>query len=191
MLYIFRTKLEAFQSRSDIKYAKLLALHLLHHPASLEKRPKGFVGRFGHLFDDVDTLIVTSIHSKFKLGVIRKINGQLQPEVKNQLLDEVAKFTSYESVVEEVEEQDNDDDFFKVTIFANELIGLHRHRALHSNFNKNYMHFRICKPIHRLVLSQQPLLSTRLLMNRPIKNTNLLTKIPSQFISGKPGSKCF
>ena len=83
-------------------------------------------------------LIATSIHSKFKLGVIHKINGQLQPEVKNQLLDEVAKFTSDEFVVEEVEEQDNDDDFFKVTIFANELTGLHRYRALHSNFNKNY-----------------------------------------------------
>ena len=93
----------------------MLVCYLLDHPLSEDRRPKGFKGRFGKLFDNLNLLMATAIHPRFKLGAVARINKQLFPAVKDRLIVEALQSSSAESDANlEKPNENEEDDFFKV-----------------------------------------------------------------------------
>jgi len=71
-----------------------------------------FKGRFDHMFQDEDLLLVTALHPHFKLGVIGFINSDLKEVIRVRVINEVmTRVDPVEEVV--VEEQARHDDPFR------------------------------------------------------------------------------
>jgi len=104
-------KLQLIQSQNNSKHAKQLVNYLLDHPSSRERRPKDFKDRFGHPFKNLELLMASATHHKFKLGAVVWINVDLVLEVKERLLCELLEIFSVENHSEEKE-----DEFFKCSV---------------------------------------------------------------------------
>ena len=88
---LFRTKLEVLQGRTGLKYAQSLASYLFDHQENKKKSAKSFKDQFRRIFTDVKLLVASAVHPHFKLGVVARLNNELLPEVKSQLLKEISE----------------------------------------------------------------------------------------------------
>lgn len=113
-LYVLRSRLEAMRTK-NLKYAQPLLDYLLDCPVCEEKSPKGFKARFSALFSEMDLLMATAIHPRFKLPVVRLLNSSKVDTVRSRLLEEIRKRAiANETVASDSSTEENEeDDFFK------------------------------------------------------------------------------